>query len=86
MDGTEAKQKNVEDRWYRTTNLSKALSVGYIGEVVIRPKLLVNAMREARRQGLLPVIRMYYCGTPDEYLEKKLGLVKGVVTIGHSVN
>jgi len=64
--------------WGTTGSLQHALQNGYIGEDIIRPKIVANAVRHELHRPALQAGRIYYYGTPDDYLKEKFDLVKGV--------
>jgi hypothetical protein len=60
---------------YRSTrNLHKALANNYIGEVVVTPNVLTNAVRKAMRLPLLVPVTIYYYGQPNNYIQTKFGI------------
>lgn len=59
--------------YFITTNLQKALILGYIGEVKCRPALLSDSIRRAMKKRMIPSFTYYYCGDKDERLSKMFG-------------
>ena len=59
--------------YYSTTNQQVAMVGGYIGEVLILPNQLRNAIKIA--MGLVPKrpVIVYYFGKSDDKLKKKFG-------------
>lgn len=52
---------------------SKALTGNYLGEVVMRPRVLVNAIRSIIGRPLARHAVLYYYGQPDAYINEKFG-------------
>lgn len=73
--------ERVKDAWFTTGSRQKALlSRKYIGEVVIRPRLLVNCMHALIGKKLLEPQNMYYYGVPDQYLCELFGITTDRIT------
>ena len=59
--------------YFITTNLQKAMMLGYIGEITCRPTLISDAIRRDLKLRMKPAFTYYYCGDRDERLSKMFG-------------
>ncbi len=59
--------------WLATTDFNEVPLHLYIGEDLAVPRPIVNAIRIALGLRKLPVVRVYYYGTPDAYLAERFG-------------
>lgn len=71
--------------WKTTTSLEEAI-VQYIGEVEIIPKVSYNSFIVGMGFAPIKPITVFYYGTPNVYLQRKFGYIRGKIPDTNKTN